>query len=124
MSVKMGKLVHNSNGLVGYKGDRVITMYGNVQISYTKFISTIFGKFNVDPNSVKMHYTYKFDPLMMVLLNDDEEMAQIFRFNDTCCCVYMSLNIELQAVGVILIGLIPFTRCTKFNKQLLQIYHI
>ena len=83
--------MQNANGLVGYKGGHVIILYVNVQISYAKFVSTNCGKFNVDPNSVKMKYTCKFDPLMMVLLNDDEEMAKMFRFKDTCC-VYVSSN--------------------------------
>ena len=47
---------------------------------------------------------------MMVLLNDDEEMAKMFRFNDTYCYVYVSSNNELPAFGVI-----PFTSYTKFN---------
>ena len=57
-----------------------------------------------------MHYTCKFDHLMMVLLNDVEEIMKMFRFNDTCSLVYVSSNTELPAVGVI-----PFTRHTKFN---------
>ena len=82
----------------------------NVQISYAEFVSTICCKLNVDPNSVNMHYTCKFDPLMMVLLNDDEEMAKMFRFNYSCSRVYVSSNNKLPTVGVV-----PFTRYSQFN---------
>ena len=61
--------MHNANGLVGYKDSQVITLYVNVQISYAEFVSTICEKFNVNPNSMKMYYTCKVDPLMMILLN-------------------------------------------------------
>ena len=90
-----------------------------MQISYVEFVSTICRKLNVDQNSMKMHYTCKFDPLMMVLLNDDEEMAKMFKYNDLCCRMYVSLNSELPTIGVI-----PFTRYSQFNSQFLQIYHL
>ena len=71
-----GELVQNANGLFRYKGGQVITLYVNVQISYAEFVSKFCGKFNVDPNLVKMCYTCKFDPLMMVVLNNDKEMEK------------------------------------------------
>ena len=43
---------------------------------------------------MKFHYTCKFDPSLMVLLNDDEELMKMFRFNDSYCCVYVSSNTE------------------------------
>ena len=43
---------------------------------------------------MKFHYICKFDPSLMVLLNDDEELMKIFRFNDSYCRVYVSLNTE------------------------------
>ena len=50
-----GELVHNANGLVGYKSNRVIKLYVNVQISYAGILHVdppICGKFNVGPNLV------------------------------------------------------------------------
>ena len=105
-----GELVHNANEVVLYKGGRVITLYVNVQISHVELVSTICRKLNVDPNSVKMHHTCKFDPLMMVLLNNDGERAKMFRFNDSCNRVFVSSNSKLPAVDVI-----PFTRYSQFN---------
>ena len=48
----------------------------------------------------------------MVLLNDDEELMKMFRFNDSYCCVYMSSNTE-YANGVNL----P-SRYIKLNSSL------
>ena len=55
---------------------------------------------SVDPNSVKLHYTCKFGPSMLVLLCAEQELLKMFRFNDMYCCLYVSLNVDV-AVDVI-----------------------
>ena len=39
-----------------------------------------------------MYYTCKYDPSMLVLLEDDVEMRRMFKFNDNYCYVYASSN--------------------------------
>ena len=53
----------------------------------------------VDPNSVKLHYTCKFDPSMLVMLCDEEELLKMFKFNDMYCRLYVCLKNDV-AVGV------------------------
>ena len=96
-----GQMVNDANWSIEYKGGQVITIFVSVNISYDEFISFVCAKLRVEPNSVKFHYTCKFDPSLMVLLNDDEELMKMFIFNDSCCHVYVSSNIE-HANGVIL----------------------
>ena len=40
--------------------------------------------------------TCKFDPLMFVLLEDDAEMMNMFKFNDNYCYVYESSNVYVS----------------------------
>ena len=49
---------------------------------------------------MKMYYTCKFDPTMLVLLEDDEEMRKIFRFHDTYCSVYATFdtNVSVEVI--------------------------
>ena len=107
------QMMKDVNGSIEYKGGQVITIFVNVNISYDEFISLVCSKLGVEPNSVKFHYKCKFDPSLMVLLNDEEELMKMFRFNDSYCRVYVLSNIE-HANGVIL----P-SRYIKLNSELL-----
>ena len=106
-----GKMVKDANGSIDYKGGQVITILVNVNISYDEFVSLVCAKLRVEPNSVKLNYTCKFDPSLM-LLNDDEELMKMFRFNDSYCRVYVLSNTE-DANGVNL----P-SRYIKLNSSL------
>ena len=107
-----GQMVKDANGSIEYKGGHVIAIFVNVNISYDEFVSLVCSKLRVEPNSVKFHYTCKFYPSLMVLLNDDEELMKMFKFNDSYCRVYMSSNTE-YVNGVIL----P-SRYIKLNSSL------
>ena len=96
-----GQMVNDANWSIEYKGGQVITIFVNVNILYDEFVSLVCAKLRVEPNSVKFHYTCKFDPSLMVLLNDDEELMKTLRFIDSYCRVYVSSNTE-YANGVIL----------------------
>ena len=65
-----------------------------------EFVSLVYGNLSVDPNSVKLHYTCKFDQSMLVLLSDEEELLKKFRFNNMYCHLYVSPKINI-AVDVI-----------------------
>ena len=87
-----GKFVKATNGSSEYKGGQVITLCVNVNISFEEFVSIVYGNLSVDPNSVKLHYTCKFDPLMLVLLCDEQELLKMFIFNNMYCRLYLSEN--------------------------------
>ena len=65
----------------------------NMHIPYAEFFSIVYDRLKVESTELKMYYTCKFDPSMLVLLEDDAEMRKMFRFNDNYCYVYASLNI-------------------------------
>ena len=72
------QVVKDANGSIEYKVGQVITIIVNVNISYDEFVSLVCAKLTVEPNSVKFHYTCKFDTSLMVLLNDNEELMKMF----------------------------------------------
>ena len=61
-----------------------------VHISFEEFVSLVYGNLSIDPNSVKLHYTCKFDPSMLVLLRDEQELLKMFRIKDMYCRLYVS----------------------------------
>ena len=87
-----GEMV-KSNGLIEYKDGRVITEIMNAQIPYFEFVSIVCDRLKVELTALKMYYTCKFDPSMLVLLEDGVEMRKMFKFNDNYCYVYTSSNI-------------------------------
>ena len=64
----------------------------NMYIPYVKFVSIVCDRLKVESIALKMYYTCKFDPSMLVLLEDDEEFKKTFKFNDNYCYVYASSN--------------------------------
>ena len=67
-------MVKDVNGSIEYKCGQIITIFVNVNISYDEFVSLVCSKLRVEPNLMKFRYTCKFDPSLMVLLNDDEDV--------------------------------------------------
>ena len=98
----------------------MITSLANVHISFDKFVSLVCCNLNVDPNTVKLHYTCKFDPSMMVLLRDKEELLKMFTFNDMYCRLYVSPKTDVA------VGIIAPLRYINLHSLLLQTlsYHV
>ena len=92
-----GKIMKDANGSVEYKGAQVVTLCVNVHISFEEFVSLVYGNLSVDPNSVKLQYTCKFDPSMLVLLCNEQELLKMFRFNDMYCRLYVSPKTDVAA---------------------------
>ena len=65
-----GEMV-KSNGSIEYKGGRVITETMNVDIPYVEFASIVCDRLKVESTTLKMYYTCKFDPSLLVLLEED-----------------------------------------------------
>ena len=70
MYTTVGEMV-KSNGLIEYKGGRVITKIMNVHIPNIKFVSIVCDRLKVELTALKMYYTCKFDQSMLVVLEDD-----------------------------------------------------
>ena len=81
-----------SNGSTEYKGGRVISKIMNVHIPYAEFVSIVYDRLKVESTLLKIYYTCKFDPSMLVLLEYNVEMRKMFRFNGNYCFVYVSSN--------------------------------
>ena len=90
------KIVNDANGLVENKGGQVITLCVNVNISFEKFVLVVCGNLSVDPTSVKLHYTCKLEPSMLILLRNEQELLKMFRFNDMYCRLYVSPKIDVE----------------------------
>ena len=84
-----GEMV-KSNELIEYEGGRVIIETMNVHIPYADFFSIVYDRLKVESN--ELNYKCKFNPSMLVLLEDVAEMGKMFRFNDNYCYVYVSSN--------------------------------
>ena len=65
-----GEMV-KSNGSIEYKSGQVITEIMNVHIPYAEFFTIVCDRLKVESTTLKMYYTCKFDPSMLVLLEDD-----------------------------------------------------
>lgn len=85
---KGGQLERRDGGQVEYKGGNVKSIIVNPTILYDEFIRKVCSKFNVDKNSFKFHFTVKFDPSCLILLDDDASLQDMFRFNE-CCRIYL-----------------------------------
>ena len=99
-----------ANGSIKYKGGRVITDIMNVHIPYAKFVSIVCARLKVESTSLNMYYKCKFDPSMLVLLEDDAKMRKMFRFNDYYYYVYTSSN-----TNVLVEVIPPSPRYIKFS---------
>ena len=79
-----GQMVKDANGSIEYKGRRIITLLVNVHMPLDEFVPLVCGKLGLDSNSFKICCTCKFE-LLMLVLNDDEQLRKMFRFNDMHC---------------------------------------
>ena len=77
-------MVKDANGSIEYKGGRIITLLVNVHMPLDKFVPLVCGKLDLDSNSIKFYYTCKFEPSMLVELNNDEELRKMF---DSMTCI-------------------------------------
>ena len=100
-----GEMV-KANGSIEYKGGRVITEIMNMHIPYAEFVSIILDRMKVESTSVKMYYTCKFDPSMLVLSEDDAKMRKCL---DSMTIIVMCTRVRIPKV-------IPLpSRYTKFS---------
>ena len=71
---------------------------------------------DLDSNSVKFYYTCKFEPSMLIELNDNDELRKMFRFNDLHCQVYLSLNTEVEVSIEVPVEVIPKRRFINLHS--------
>ncbi|KAL6328039.1 hypothetical protein AAG906_033307 [Vitis piasezkii] len=58
-------------------------------ISHFEFVSKVCGELNLEPNSIKLDFTVKFDPSCLLPLHDDADIVKMFKFNDMFCRAYV-----------------------------------
>ena len=77
-----GELVKTAVGSVEYKGGRTNCSVVSKNISHSEFVSKVCGELNLEPNSIKLDFTVKFDPSCLLPLHDDADIVKMFKFND------------------------------------------
>ena len=82
-------------GSVKYKGGTTNCIVVSKNISYFEFVSKVCGELNLEPNSIKLEFTVKFNPLCLLLLHDDTDILKIFKLN-MFCHAYVSQCTEVD----------------------------
>ena len=98
------EVVKSADGSVQYKGGQIESIVVSGNITHVELVSKVCGKLNIDPNSIKLEFTVKFDPSCLLPLHDEAAIVKMFRFNDMFCHVYVFPRIEVVE------GLITQTR--------------
>ena len=85
-----GELVNGDNGTIKYISSRTICIEIDKHMSHDEFKSRVCGILNLQSYLVKLEFTMKFDPYLLILLCDDASFASMLRRNDVYCRVYVS----------------------------------
>ena len=89
-----GELAKTAVGFVEYMVGRTNCIVVSKNISHFEFVSKVCGELNLEPNSIKLDFTVKFDPSCLLPLHDDADIVKMFKFNDMFCCAYVFQCIE------------------------------
>ncbi|KAL6350754.1 hypothetical protein AAG906_028222 [Vitis piasezkii] len=89
-----GELVKTAIGSIEYKGGRTNCIVVSKNILHSEFVSKVCGELNLEPNSIKLDFTVKFDPSCLLPLHDDADIVKMFKFNDMFCHAYVFQCIE------------------------------
>ncbi|KAL6333259.1 hypothetical protein AAG906_028442 [Vitis piasezkii] len=73
----------------GELGGRTNCIVVSKNISHSEFVSKVCGELNLEPNSIKLDFTVKFDPSCLLPLHDDVDIVNMFKFNDMFCRAYV-----------------------------------
>ncbi|RVX03611.1 hypothetical protein CK203_027908 [Vitis vinifera] len=84
-----GELIKTVVGSVEYKGDWTNCIVVSKNISHSEFVSKVCGELNLEPNSIKLDFTMKFDPSFLLLLHNDVDIVKMFKFGDMFCRAYV-----------------------------------
>ena len=76
-----GELIMTVVGSIEYKGGRTNCIVVSKNISHSEFVSKVCGELNLEPNSIKLDFTVKFDPSCPLPLHDDADIVKMFKFN-------------------------------------------
>ncbi|RVW21666.1 hypothetical protein CK203_099923 [Vitis vinifera] len=83
------ELVKTVVGSVEYKGGQTNCIVVSKNISHSEFISKVCDELNLEPNSIKLDFTVKFDPSCLLPLHNDVDIVKMFEFNDMFCRAYV-----------------------------------
>ncbi|KAL6318131.1 hypothetical protein AAG906_035636 [Vitis piasezkii] len=94
------EVVKSIDGSIQYKGGWTKSIVVSGNIAHVELVSKVCGELNIDPNSIKLEFTVRFDPLCLLPLHDEATIVKMFRFNDMFCRVYVSPCIEVGEGGL------------------------
>ena len=66
-------------------------------MSHDEFRSKVCGTLNLQSDLVKLEFTVKFDPSLLILLCDDASFVSMLGRNDVYCWVYVSSTERLAS---------------------------
>ena len=84
-----GEFVKIAVGSVEYKGGQTNCIVVCKNISHSEFVSKVYGELYLEPNSIKLDFTVKFDPSCLLPLHNDADIVKMFKFNDMFCRAYI-----------------------------------
>ncbi|RVW20935.1 hypothetical protein CK203_110955 [Vitis vinifera] len=105
-----GELVKTVVGSIEYKGGRTNCIVVSKNISHSEFVSKVCGELNLEPNSIKLDFTVKFDPSCLLPLHDDADIVKMFKFNDMFCRAYVCQCTEGVMASLPLLGFVKGCR--------------
>ncbi|KAL6326109.1 hypothetical protein AAG906_000984 [Vitis piasezkii] len=74
---------------VEYKGGQTNCIVVCKNISHSEFVSKVYGELDLEPNSIKLDFTVKFDSSCLLPLHNDVDIVKMFKFNDMFCRAYI-----------------------------------
>lgn len=77
-------------------------------------------RLNVDPNSLRMYYTSKFDQSMLVLLDDYEEIKKCF---DSMTCFIVCMHLKQKLLWIVqayLQGILIYIHCCELDIMIIE----
>lgn len=89
------ELLKSVVGSVEYKGGITNCIVVSKNVSHSEFVSKVCGELNLEPNSIKLEFTVKFNPSYLLILHDDTDILKIFKFNNMFCRAYVSQCTEV-----------------------------
>ena len=84
-----------------YMGGRREGISLEQSMTYNDFVSRICGKMNINIVRPKFSYTLPFDLYPLQPLKNDEDLTNIFQFNDRFVCVYICLASTVEGDEIV-----------------------
>ena len=84
-----GEIENGFNGSIDYKGGCTSGIIVNQGTSHAEFVLKACTKLQIDPSGLSFKYTLKFDPSVLLPLDDDDAVNSMVLFSDGFSRVYI-----------------------------------